>query len=114
MKKILVLMLSLCVLVCAQKSTEIYIPIGKSPGLSDKGLTTIGNIESVREGIILVNSLVIKFDENTKFYLDKSKEKLKNEYGTSKDLGQEKLVEVKFVDNDRKKSAEWIKIEVVR
>ena len=95
----------------AQKSTEMYIPIGKSPGLSEKQLTVIGQVEAAGKDLFVVSGVSVKVDGKTSFYLDKSKVKVENKYGKFEDVGVKKKVEVKFVDNDRKKTAEWVKIE---
>lgn len=101
----------------AQKSTEIFIPIGKSVGLSGKH-TTIGNIEMVNQQNQTIKvsddsgSHTIQITEQTQIWLDKSKIKKSNQYGTPADCQEGRLVEVKYQNNDKSKPAEWIKVEV--
>jgi hypothetical protein len=100
----------------ASKSTELFIPIGQSPGLSGE-FTVIGTIDQVdsQNQIILVQNsfddYTVTIAESTKFYLDRSKAQLTNVRGTFADCGAGDTVEVKFMDNDLSQPAEWIKIE---
>jgi hypothetical protein len=102
-----------------QKATEIFIPLGKSPGLSGK-YTTIGKIDTVNaqdQTITMTDSsgsYTIKITERTKIWLDKSKLELTNVQGTFADLRKGLLAEVKYEDNARKDkgTAEWIKIQM--
>lgn len=102
-----------------QKATEIFIPIGKSPGLSGK-YTTIGKIDTVNaqdQTITMADSsgsYTIKITEHTKIWLDKSKLELTNERGTFADLQKGLLAEVKYENNARKDKgvAEWIKVQI--
>ncbi len=100
----------------AEKSSELYIPIGKSPGLS--GIyTVIGNIDQIdsqNQTIALLtasDSYTIKLTEHTFIYLDKSKLKLSNTHGTLADCKTGDTIEVKWEDDDPAKPAEWIKVE---
>ncbi len=102
-----------------QKATEIFIPLGKSPGLSGK-YTTIGKIDTVNaqdQTITMTDSsgsYTIKITERTKIWLDKSKLKSTNQKGTFADLRKGLLAEVKYEDSTRKDkgTAEWIKIQI--
>ena len=102
-----------------QKATEIFIPLGKSPGLSGK-YTTIGKIDTVNaqdQTITMTDSLgsyTIKITERTKIWLDNSKLKSTNRKGTFADLRKGRLAEVKYEDSARKDKgiAEWIKIQI--
>ncbi len=101
----------------AQKSTEIYIPIGKSPGLSGE-YTKMGTIEEVsaQEQAITMSdaaeSYTIQVAEGTSIWLDKSKMKSTNEVGSFSDLVAGRMVEVKFKDNDPERGVEWIKVQI--
>jgi hypothetical protein len=102
-----------------QKATEIFIPLGKSPGLSGK-YTTIGKIDTVNakdQTIAMTDSsgsYTIKITERTKIWLDNSKLKSTNRKGTFADLRKGLLAEVKYEDSARKDkgTAEWIKIQI--
>ena len=100
----------------AEKSTELYIPIGQSPGLSGE-YTVIGKIDLVNPQNQTLKmsgasgSYTVKMTKNTFIYLDRSKAQLSNIYGTLADCKAGDLVEVKFEDNSRNKPIEWIKVQ---
>ena len=102
--------------VYAEKSTELYIPIGQSPGLSGK-YTVMGKIDQVspKNQTIKMSgasgSYTVKMTKNTSIYLDRSKAQLSNIYGTLADCKGGDLVEVKFEDNSHSKPIEWIKVQ---
>jgi len=99
----------------AQKATEAFIPIGKSPGVS--GVSTyIGTIDSVD---VADRTVTIRGDEllesveisgETKVWLDLSKYKTKNRAATLQDLKEGLRIEAK-PQHDRPDRAEWIKID---
>jgi len=105
--------------VYAQKATEIFIPIGKSPGLSGK-YTSMGKIASlnVQQKALTVSdstaSYTVKITDSTQVWLDRSQMKLSNKKGALEDLRPGVLVEIKYFKNERKDggTAEWIKVEV--
>lgn len=105
--------------VYGQKATEIFIPVGQSPGLSGK-YTSIGKITAIdvlNQTIAVADSLRIYYVRITgraKIWLDKSKLGLTNQTGAFTDLRKGLLVEVKYEDNQRKDkgSAEWIKVQI--
>jgi hypothetical protein len=100
----------------AEKSTELYIPIGQSPGLSGK-YTVMGKIDQVNPKNQTIKmsgasgSYTVKMTKNTFIYLDRSKVQLSNIYGTLADCKGGDLVEVKFEDNSHSKPIEWIKVQ---
>ena len=100
----------------AEKETELYIPIGQSPGLSGE-YTVLGKIDQVNPGDQSIKmtgtsgSYTVKLTKSTFIYLDRSKVKRTNTYGTLADCKAGETVEVKFVDNSRNKPIEWIKVE---
>jgi hypothetical protein len=105
----------------AQKTTEQFIPIGQSPGLSGKS-TVIGKLQSVnpREQTCAVagatGPLNVKVTERTKIWLDRSKLQQPNVKGTFADLRPGSTVEVKPEDQHRGVSggpADWIKVQIV-
>ena len=100
----------------AEKETELYIPIGQSPGLSGK-YTVMGKIDQVNPGDQSIKmsgpsgSYTVKLVKGTFIYLDRSKVKRTNTYGALVDCKAGDTVEVKFVDNSPNKPIEWIKVE---
>lgn len=99
----------------AQKTTEIFIPMGKSPGLSYK-YTYMGNIESVnnQKRTVKVNGRDVQVSRDTKIWLDRTALKMTNVAGRFSDLQSGRQVEIKYVDADRRKAAEWIKVKVAQ
>jgi len=100
----------------AQRLTERYIPIGKSPGLSGKN-TSIATIDTVdtQQGTMTCTgpsgTITVKVDQNTKIWLDRSKQKLTTLEYSLGDCRKGQIVEVKFRNNDRGIGvAEWIKV----
>jgi hypothetical protein len=102
----------------AQKSTEMFIPIGQSPGLSGKH-TLIARIEAVNpptRTLTLKNESgthTVRLTDQTKIWLDRSKLQQPNRTGTFADCSVGSLAEIKFVQNERKQGgvAEWAKVQ---
>ena len=100
----------------AHMATERYIPIGQSPGVSHV-LTEVGKIEAVdaaRQSITVATPsgiLVIGIQAQSKIWLDRTRLMQSNLVGGFADLKSGSTVEVKFVDRNRKKFADWVKIE---
>lgn len=99
----------------AQQSTEQFIPIGKSPGISDK-YSYIGNITAVNKQ---TNSFMmqtgngeteITISPTTRIWLDRSKNKKTNIEASFDDCETGRTVEVMH-NRDNKNIADWIKIE---
>lgn len=103
----------------AQKSTEQYIPIGRSPGISHK-YTSIGTVEALnaRDGLFTISEAgarrSIRITAKTRIWLDRSQLKLPNLVGSPADLQPGRRVEVKFENAVLRQVAEWIKVEVPR
>ena len=101
-----------------QEATEIYIPIGQSPGLSNK-LSLIGTLESVdpRKGMVTVSgpsgTQTIAINDHTLIWLDRSLQKQQNQKGSISDLQQGRKVEIKLSKGEPKVVAEWIKVQIV-
>ncbi len=122
MSKLLTIIGIICFLVLgtfsahAEKSTELYIPIGQSPGLSGE-YTVLGKIDQVnlQNQTLKMSgasgSYTVKLTESTSIYLDRSKVMRTNTYGTLVDCKVGDTVEVKFKDDSRNKPLEWIKVE---
>jgi len=103
----------------AQKATEMYIPIGLSPGLSGTK-TSIGAIASVktasREVVLTEKSRdwTVRLTEQTHIWLDRSQLRLPNLEGSLADCRAPRRIEVRYVDDDRERGlAEWIKVEIL-
>lgn len=103
----------------AQKATEIYIPCGKSPGLSGT-LTILGNIETIdaQNNSLTISdssgSYTVKVNDNTKIWLDKSLLKKTNSVGQFSDCKKGDMIEVKYTESQRQQTvtAEWIKVQI--
>jgi hypothetical protein len=101
-----------------QEATELYIPIGKSPGISGKISSMVGNIEKYIPQIrtLAINNdgeeHVVRITNSTKIYLDRSKVKKTNLVGSEKDFKSGRLCEVHFEFPGRRE-VKWIKVEVL-
>ena len=102
-----------------QKATEMYIPVGQSPGASGKH-TVIGKIEGLDPQHRTVTIAgpsgkhTATITKRTKIWLDRSTLKLTNQKGTFSDLQVGRTVEVKYEDPKQmgKGAAEWIKVQL--
>ncbi len=101
--------------VYGQQTTERYIPIGQSPGISGK-YSYIGEIVSVDAAAhtIVVASdrgrMSIQMTPDTKIWLDRSGMKQTNTIGSYADCEVGRRVEVMHVRDDESVAA-WVKIE---
>lgn len=97
---------------CGQQATEIYIPIGKSPGISGTD-SVIGSISSVdRTGYRMTiaadgETKTVTMTPSTRYYIDRHKHKQSNVTGSFEDCETGRRVEV-LVDDDS--NAVWVKI----
>lgn len=100
-----------------QEATEIFIPIGQSPGLSAKW-SLIGTLESVdpAKKVVTISSpsgaRTVAFTERTPVWLDRSLDKQPNRSGAIADLQQGRKVEIKLRKGETKPVAEWIKVQI--
>lgn len=100
-----------------QEATEMYIPIGQSPGLSDK-TSLIGSLESVDTGkrMLIISTpsgaRPVAFTSRTTVWLDRSLEKQPNRSGAISDLQPGRRIEIKLRKGEPKPVAEWIKVQV--
>ncbi len=101
----------------AQRTTERFIPVGQSPGLS--GTTTvIGEIQSVDRvaGTLSIvtegGARAVRILPGTAVWLDRSTQGLTNVGGSTDDLQVGRRVEVRFVNDEPGEGAEWIKVVV--
>ncbi len=102
-----------------QKATEMFIPIGQSPGLSNK-ISLIGTIESIdaRTQTIAVarnsETWSVLITDRTMIWLDRSALRLPSQKGSFPDLKPELLAEVKYEESaGRSGAAEWIKVKII-
>ena len=101
----------------AQEATEIYIPLGQSPGVSGKS-SLIGTIESVDAAKRTVTvsgpsgARTVGLTDRTSIWLDRSLQKQPNRNGAMSDLQQGRRVEIKLRKGEPKPVAEWVKIQV--
>ena len=101
----------------AEKTAELYIPVGQSPGLSDSH-NLIGRIDEVdhQNRSLTVNGTTGRFTvyttEHTLIFLDKSMLRQPNRYGTFADIKPSIMVEVRFEADKRHRPAEWIKLQI--
>ena len=102
-----------------QKATEMYIPLGQSPGASGKH-TVIGTIEALdpqNRTVTIAGSSgrhTATITNRTKIWLDRSTQKLNNQKGTFSDLQVGRTVEIKYEDPKQmgRGAAEWIKVQL--
>jgi len=100
-----------------QEATEMFIPIGQSPGLSGKG-SLIGTLESVDPGKRMVTisspsgAQTVGITDRTLIWLDRNLQKQPNQNGAINDLQKGRKVEVKLRKGEPKAVAEWIKVQV--
>ena len=114
---VMIFLLALNDITYGQKATEIYIPVGQSPGLSGK-YTTIGSVSTINapeKTVIMSNSVgtyTIKIADETRIWLDKSLLKIKNETGNFEAIEEGMLIEVKYKNNKPENSVEWVKVQI--
>lgn len=103
-----------------QQTTEIFIPIGQSPGTSESQ-TIIGKIEKVdsqKKSFTISNTSgkthTVKINSATQIWLDNSKLKKTNQMGSKDDCQPGRRAEVKYSEPERAQTvtAEWIKVEI--
>ena len=100
-----------------QQATEMFIPIGQSPGLSNKG-NVIGTLEAVDPGKQMVTissssgAQTVGITDRTMIWLDRSEQKQPNQNGAINDLQKGRKIEIKVRKGEAKAVAEWIKVQV--
>jgi hypothetical protein len=100
----------------AQRTTERFIPLGQSPGLSGK-VTLIGSVSAVDrgDGSLAVQSSAgsqrVKVTNATRLWLDRSGAQQPTQSATMADLRPGRRIEVKFTDDSDRSVADWIKID---
>ncbi len=97
----------------SQQATEVYIPIGESPGVSGDD-SIIGSISSVdHEDYRMMVSVAgetkpVTMTPATRYYLDKTRAKKQNKMSSFEDCEVGQRIEA-YVDDDG--NAVWVKIE---
>ena len=101
----------------AQKSTEFYIPVDASPGLSSqytwKG--TIDAVDAQNMTLTVTNETGtrnIKLTQDSQVWLDKSRVNASNEIGDVDDCRPGLYVEIKYKENEASNEADWVKIKI--
>ena len=98
----------------ANRMTEVYIPIGQSPGVSGV-LTTIGEITSRSGNQLEVRSNrgteSCRVNSDTMIWVDNSASGNSNADGSINDLQRGRKVEIRFVDPLARSTAVWIKVQ---
>ena len=100
-----------------QEATEMYIPIGQSPGVSSKS-TLLGTIESVDPGKRMLTvsgpagTRKFQIAERTLIWIDRSAQKQRNQTGTLADLQRGRKVEIKPGEGAGQAVAKWIKVQL--
>ena len=103
----------------AQEAAERYIPIGQSPGLSQK-LTAIGEIAAVDgrgRSVTIAGAAgrrTVRITDRTRIWLDRTKLNQPNLAGGFADLQKGRRVEAKLEGPARRQVAGWIKVEIAR
>lgn len=102
----------------AQRTTEQFIPIGQSPGLSGV-VTYLGEIVAVQSGTGTLtmrrpgdtDPVTVAITGDTRIWLDRSAIGLPNVIGEFGDLAVGAVAEIHFRDQDTRRSATWVKIQ---
>ena len=103
----------------AQQAAEIFIPIGKSPGISENQ-TIIGKIETMdasKQSFTISNTsgeYTVNLNKDSKIWRDYSKLKLSNAVGSVNDCQPGRKAEIKYTEPERSQTVtgEWIKVEM--
>jgi len=103
----------------AQKETERYIPLGQSPGVSQKqtSIGEIAEVDTARRTVTVAEQAgrrTVKITEKTRIWLDRTKLKQANLSGSFSDLQKGRRVEVKYEDPGRRQVADWVKVEIAQ
>lgn len=102
-----------------QKETERFIPIGQSPGVSQK-LTSIGEIADVdqqKQTVTIAEAAgrrTVTIAEKTRVWIDRTKLRQTNLTGSFADLQKGRRIEVKYADPERRQIADWVKVEITQ
>ncbi len=101
-----------------QEATELFIPIGQSPGMSSitTDIAEIAAVNSRLETVTLVEdggTWSVAVSKRTRIWLDRSGHGLTNLSGGMEDLREGMVAEIKYADPTRRQLADWIKVAPV-
>ncbi|HEY7657246.1 MAG TPA: hypothetical protein VH881_10315 [Burkholderiales bacterium] len=101
----------------AQEATEMYIPLGQSPGVSGKTslLGTLESVDAAKRTVTVAGpsgARTVGLTDRTSIWLDRSLQKQPNRSGTMADLQRGHRVEIKLRKGEPTPVAEWIKVQV--
>ncbi|MGH8645829.1 MAG: hypothetical protein ACREX4_15750 [Gammaproteobacteria bacterium] len=103
-----------------QEATEIYIPIGASPGVSETAtiIGKVGTVDQQNRTLSISDSAgtyAVTITDETDIWLDRSKIQKANQTGSLSDLKTGLSAEVKYKEPARSPSltADWIKVEIL-
>lgn len=105
----------LCInLASGQQATEVYIPIGESPGVSGHAslrgvILSIDYATRSMEIQLSDRSRTVSMNDLTRYYLDRTGRRQSNSIGTLHDCESGRAVEVNMSGDG---TAEWVKIEM--
>ncbi len=102
-----------------QKETERFIPIGQSPGVSQKqtSIGEIAEVDAAGRSVTVAEQAgrrTVKITDKTRIWLDRTRLKQANLTGSFTDLQKGRRVEVKYEDPARREVADWVKVEIAR
>jgi len=97
----------------AQQATEVYIPIGESPGISgvDSIIGSISSVDTDRYRVTISSageSRTITMKSTTRYYVDRTRSREKSDSGSFEDCSVGRRMEA-YVDAEG--NAIWVKIE---
>ena len=103
--------------VWGQNATELYLPLGRSPGVSAK-LSLIAKIAEVnaQDQALTVTGAsgarTIYISEYTQIFIDNSTLRQANRYGSFSDFKPGMMIEVRFEADKSHRPAQWIKLQI--
>jgi hypothetical protein len=103
-----------------QRATEVFIPVGKSPGVSGRTsvVGTITTIDSRQQSLVIVDGATrhaAVITPDTRVWLDRSGVARSNLQGTFADLKEGLRVEIKYAAGAADGGvADWIKVETTQ
>lgn len=99
----------------AQRATEQFIPIGRSPGLSG-GRTLLGRVVTgdAAHGVLVLATAAgehqVAIGEATRIWLDRSESGQSNTTGSLADCASGRTVEVRLAEDGE--TADWVKVRI--
>jgi hypothetical protein len=101
----------------AQRTTEQFIPLGKSPGVSGimAYMGTLSGVNPTAKTVTISGpqgEITLQVTASTWIWLDRASQRRPTTAGKLTDLKVGWTAEVKYLDPEKKKGAEWIKVAV--